>query len=63
MSQENVEIVRHAFEVIYGSTSGPTATGPSMRPDSSEPQNSSIPMLRCTGLSVAFGRAGSLQSL
>jgi ketosteroid isomerase-like protein len=31
MSQENVEIVRDAFEVIYGSTSGPTATGASKR--------------------------------
>ena len=28
MSQENVEIVRDAFEVIYGSASRPTATGP-----------------------------------
>ena len=34
MSQENVEIVRNAFEVIYGSTSEPTATGASMRGDS-----------------------------
>jgi ketosteroid isomerase-like protein len=34
MSQENVEIVRNAFEVIYGLTSGPTATGASMRRDS-----------------------------
>jgi ketosteroid isomerase-like protein len=33
MSRENVEIVRNAFEVIYGSTSGPTATGASMRRD------------------------------
>ena len=31
MSQENVEFVRNAFEVIYGSTSEPTATGASMR--------------------------------
>jgi ketosteroid isomerase-like protein len=34
MSQENVEVVRNAFEVIYGSTSEPTATGLSMRRDS-----------------------------
>ena len=34
MSQENVEILRNAFEVIYGSTSAPTATGASMRRDS-----------------------------
>ena len=33
MSQENVEIVRKAFEVIYGLTSGPTATGASLRRD------------------------------
>jgi ketosteroid isomerase-like protein len=31
MSQENVEIVRNAFEVIYGATSEPTATEASMR--------------------------------
>jgi ketosteroid isomerase-like protein len=30
VSLENVEIVRDAFEVIYGSTSRPTATGASM---------------------------------
>jgi ketosteroid isomerase-like protein len=34
MSDENVEIVRNAFEVIYGPTSGLTATGASMRRDS-----------------------------
>ena len=34
MSDENVEIVRNAFEVIYGSTVGPTATEASMRRDS-----------------------------
>ena len=33
MSEENVEIVRKAFEVVYGSTSGPTATGASLRRD------------------------------
>ena len=60
MSQENVEIMRNAFEVIYGSTSEPTATGASMRRIRSEPQNCSIPTLRCTGQSVAFGRGESL---
>jgi ketosteroid isomerase-like protein len=34
MSEENVEVVRNAFEVIYGSTSEPTATGASVRRDS-----------------------------
>ena len=33
MSGENVEIVRKAFEVIYGSSSGPTAPGASLRRD------------------------------
>jgi ketosteroid isomerase-like protein len=33
MSRENVEIVRDAFEVIYGSASRPTATGASMGRD------------------------------
>jgi ketosteroid isomerase-like protein len=33
MSQENVEIVRDAFEVIYGSASQPTATGASIGQD------------------------------
>jgi ketosteroid isomerase-like protein len=33
MSEENVEIVRKALEVIYGLTSGPTATGASLRRD------------------------------
>ena len=33
MSQENVEIVRDAFEAIYGSASGPTATGASTGQD------------------------------
>ena len=33
MSEENLEVVRNAFEVIYGSTSGPTATGASLRRD------------------------------
>ena len=33
MSEENLEVVRKAFEVIYGSTSGPTATGASLRRD------------------------------
>ena len=34
MSEGNVEIVRNAFEVIYGSTSESTVTGVSMRRDS-----------------------------
>ena len=34
MSQENVEIVRNAFEVIYGSTSETTPTGAWTRRDS-----------------------------
>ncbi len=33
MSQENVEIVRDAFEVIYGSASRPTATGAAIGQD------------------------------
>ena len=33
MSQENVEIVRDAFEVIYGSVSRPTTTGASIGRD------------------------------
>jgi ketosteroid isomerase-like protein len=33
MSQKNVEIVRDAFEVIYGSASLPKVTGASMRQD------------------------------
>ena len=33
MSQRNVEIVRNAFEVIYGSTSQPRATGASIGQD------------------------------
>ena len=33
MSQENVQIVRDAFEVIYGSASRPTATGASTGQD------------------------------
>jgi ketosteroid isomerase-like protein len=31
VSQDNIEIVRNAFDVIYGSTSESTATGSSMR--------------------------------
>ena len=33
MSQENVEIVRNAFEVVYGWASRPTATGASIGQD------------------------------
>jgi ketosteroid isomerase-like protein len=33
MSQENVQIVRDAFELIYGSSSRPTATGASIGQD------------------------------
>ena len=34
MSEENVEVVRNAFEVIYGSTSETTPTGAWTRRDS-----------------------------